>query len=86
MLLTALATFLVLAGGEVLIFASVQAWLAHLLGPAGTTLATVLMVALPIVNVFVSWYAARRICALLWPDLETEEKPTRRRIVGQHQL
>ena len=88
MLLTALATFVVLAGAEVLLFASVQAWLAHLLGPAGMALATVLMVALPIVNVFISWYVARRIGALLWPDLvtETDEKPTRRRIVGQHQL
>jgi len=88
MLLTALATFLVLAGAEVLLFASAQAWLAHLLGPASAVLATLMMFALPIVNVFVSWYAARRVCVLFWPDLVTErdDKPTRRRIVGQHQL
>lgn len=92
MLLTALATFLVLTGVELALFASAQAWLAHLLGPAGAVLATLLMTALPIANIFLSWYAAKRICVLFWPDLanekseKTENRPTRRRLVGQHQL
>jgi hypothetical protein len=86
MLLTALATFLLLAGVEVLVFAGLQAWLAAVLGPAGAVLSTLLMVALPVFNLFVSWYAARRICLLLWPDLarDAEQKPAqRRRLVGQ---
>jgi hypothetical protein len=88
MLLTALATFLVLTGVEAVVFASGEAWLAHLLGPGGSALATVLVMALPIINIFVSWYAARRICVLLWPDVvseKTDEQPTRRRLAGQHQ-
>jgi hypothetical protein len=89
MLLTALATFLVLTGVEVALFASAQAWFAHLLGPAGAVLATLLMAALPIANIFLSWYAAKRICVLFWPDVANEKaqnQPTRRRLVGQHQL
>ena len=89
MLLTALATFLVLTGVEVVLFASTETWLAHLLGPAGAAAATLLMAALPVANIFLSWYAARRICVLFWPDVADERadhRPTRRRLVGQHQL
>jgi len=84
MLLTALATFLVLIGAEALLFASEQAWLAHMLGPAGAVLATVLMIAFPIANIFVSWFVARRIFAGF--ATKPQDRPTRRRIVGQHQF
>jgi hypothetical protein len=85
MLLTALAIFLVLGGAEALLFASAQAWLAHMLGPAGAVLATVLMIALPTANIFISWFAARRIVAG-FATKRQQDRPIRRRIVGQHQF
>jgi hypothetical protein len=88
MLLTALATFLALGGAEILLYSSVDAGLTHLLGPAGSVLATLLFVTSPIVNLFVSWYAALRFHAWLWaaPADAAEDRPTRRRIAGQHQF
>jgi hypothetical protein len=47
-------------------------------------LATVLMIALPIANIFIAWFAARRIVAGV--ATKPKDKPIRRRIVGQHQF
>jgi hypothetical protein len=81
----ALAIFLVMTGGEVMFCDGAPAWLADVLGAPGAALATVLVVALPVANLVLSFYAARRI----WPDVgseEPDEQPTRRHLVGQHQL
>jgi hypothetical protein len=88
MRLTALATILALAGIEIMLFPCLEAWLTRMLGAAGAVLATLLLITLPIASIFVAWYAARRIAALLWPKRtsDAQDRPTRRRIAGQHQF
>ena len=88
MLLTALATFLVLAGCEVLLFASVQSSLTGSSGPVGNIIYVLLLFVVPVFNLFASWYAGRRICVWLWPDMvaEAEEQPARRRLARQQQF